>query len=425
MDDFLKDSTPDEREALFNSLNEDLLQVFNEDTVNLDAEFKFPLSHEAENEVEGEDRIRFLEEIGRGGMKVIHKCEVENSGRVLAIATLRDQSDPKLIERFLKEAKITRMLDHENIVKVYDSGLSTARGPYIAMKYSEGLSLSEILQEISLGNEELIAQFPLYKRLEVFEKVASAIDYAHHEGVVHLDIKPENVLVEQSGRILVCDWGLARILPEFETVENFALSSISGIYAKGSPGYMAPEQIVQNEKTIETDIYQLGGLLYSILFYRSPVEGENVDEILEKTVAGQLDLPPESQENDLIKLIRRALAINPSERFHSVANMMGAYRQISSTFLELERRQEIILRKKIKRYRNDAVKYKRMASKTKKEVWLLSVVVALLLVILGIGLIRQKGYEQILPDYIESSQNFSENEEEIDAENSYYKILKK
>ncbi|MCH2206655.1 MAG: serine/threonine protein kinase [Lentisphaerales bacterium] len=425
MDDFLKDSTPDEREALFDSLNEDLLQVFDEDTINLDAEFQFPLSYEAENEEEGEDRIRFLEEIGRGGMKVIHKCEVEKNGQILAIATLKDQLDPKAIERFLKEAKITKMLDHENIVKVYDSGLSVARGPYIAMKYSEGMSLSEILQEISLGSEELIAAYPLNKRLEIFEKVAAAIDYAHHEGVVHLDIKPENILVSKRGKVLVCDWGLARILPEFETAANYALSSISGVYAKGSPGYMAPEQIVQNEKTIETDIYQLGGLLYSILFYRSPVEGEDVDEILEKTVAGELDLPPESNENDLIKLIRRALAVNPSERFYSVANMMGAYRQISSTFLELERRQEIIFRNKIKRYRNGAVKYKRMASKTKKEVWFLIVVVALLLVVLGIGLIRQRGYEQILPDYVESSQVFSENEEEIDAENSYYKILKK
>ena len=281
MDDFLKDSTPDEREALFDSLNEDLLQVFDEDTINLDAEFQFPLSYEAENEEEGEDRIRFLEEIGRGGMKVIHKCEVEKNGQILAIATLKDQLDPKAIERFLKEAKITKMLDHENIVKVYDSGLSVARGPYIAMKYSEGMSLSEILQEISLGSEELIAAYPLNKRLEIFEKVAAAIDYAHHEGVVHLDIKPENILVSKRGKVLVCDWGLARILPEFETAANYALSSISGVYAKGSPGYMAPEQIVQNEKTIETDIYQLGGLLYSILFYRSPVEGEDVDEILE------------------------------------------------------------------------------------------------------------------------------------------------
>ena len=80
-----------------------------------------------------------------------------------------------------------------------------------------------------MGNEEIIKKYPLNKRLEIFEKVSSAIDYAHNEGVVHLDIKPENVLVGDNERVLVCDWGLARILPEFETDENYALSSISGI----------------------------------------------------------------------------------------------------------------------------------------------------------------------------------------------------
>jgi serine/threonine protein kinase len=286
------------------------------------------------------------------------------------------------------------------------------------------MSLSEILQEISLGNEEMIKGYPLNKRLEIFEKVAAAIDYAHHEGVVHLDIKPENVLVENSGHVLVCDWGLARILPEFETVENYALSSISGIYAKGSPGYMAPEQIVQNEKTIETDIYQLGGLLYSILFYRSPVKGEDVDEILEKTVAGHLDLPSAADDNDLIRLIRKALAIDPNERFHSVANMMGAYRQISSTFLELERRQELILRKKIARYKNDAVKYRRQALKAKKEVVLLSGVVVVLLLFLVFSLLDGSNVEAVFSDLVEKSETIPGQGEEIDAENSYYKILK-
>ena len=425
MDDFLKDSTPEERKALFDSLNEDLLQVFDEDTVNLDEKFKFPLIHEATHEEDGDDRIKFIEEIGRGGMKVIHKCVVEQSGKVLVIATLRNKSDQKSIERFLQEAKITAMLEHENIVKIYDSGISSSYGPYIAMKYSEGMSLSQILQEISLGNEDMIKKYPLNKRLEIFEKVSSAIDYAHNEGVVHLDIKPENVLVgERSGRVFVCDWGLARILPEFETDENYAFSSISEIYSKGSPGYMAPEQIVKNEKTIETDVYQLGALLYSILFYRSPVQGEDLEEVLERTVAGQLDLPKAKNDNDLTRLIRKALAINPSERFRSVASMMSAYRKVSATFLELERRQEKILKQKINRFRNDTLRYRKKINKTKIEILGLIVIVIVLVIFLVVVIQKDKNFGKAISDLLEDFNDVQSLEEEIDAENSYYKILK-
>ncbi|MCM8537925.1 MAG: serine/threonine protein kinase [Lentisphaeraceae bacterium] len=426
MDDLLKNSTPEEREALFDSLNEDLLQVFDEDIVNLDDEIKFPLSHAAENEAPGEHSIKFHEEIGRGGMKVIHRCEVKISGEILAIATLKNKGDQKSVERFLKEAKITEMLKHENIVELYDYGVHDSHGPYMAMHFSKGISLASILQEISLGTEEFIERFPLKKRLEIFKKVAAAISYAHSEGVVHLDIKPENVLVDDvEKKVFICDWGLARILPEFETIENYALTSQSGVFLKGSPGYMAPEQISQKEKTASTDIYQLGGLLYAILFYRSPVEGQDVEEILEKTVTGQLDLPEDEEENDLVVLIQKALEVDPSERFLTVDEMMQSFNKINATFIALEKRQQVLLNRQISRYKHEAVKYRVQAKKAKKDVVVLSVVVCVMLVSLVFFMTNDEIVQPIKGFNSQEKPEFAVPSEVIDAENSYYKILRK
>lgn len=327
----MKDSTPEERENFFNSLNEGLLKVFDEDE-EIPLEIKFPFQHEALSDQEGEHPVKIVKEIGRGGMKVIYKCEAPDDGKVLALATLKNKGRPGDVERFLKEATITQKLHHYNIVRVYDHGIDESYGPYMAMNYVDGMSLSGIISAITMNDTEVAEKYSLTKRLKIFKDVASAMSYAHAQGIVHLDLKPENILIDKDeDRVYICDWGLAKMLPEFETTEtaNLFMSSHSqsGIFVKGSPGYMAPEQVSLKEKNIQTDIYQLGAILYAIVFFKAPVDGEDVDEIMENTVSGKVELPDEDN-SILIKVIKKALSTNPEDRFKTVDEMLKSLNNI-------------------------------------------------------------------------------------------------
>ena len=328
----MKDSTPEDRENFFNSLNSDLLNVFDEGAEDIPSEFKFPFQHEALTDEEGDHLVKIVKEIGRGGMKVIYKCQAPDDGKELALATLKNKGRPGDVERFLKEATITQKLQHYNIIRVYDHGISDDYGPYMAMNFVEGTSLAGIISAITMNDPEVQEKYTLTKRLKIFKDVASAIDYAHSQGIVHLDLKPENILIDtKEDRVYICDWGLAKMLPEFETTEtaNLFLSSHSqsGIFVKGSPGYMAPEQVSQKEKNIQTDIYQLGAILYAIVFFKAPIDGEDVDEIMEKTVSGKVELPDEDN-SIIVKVIKKALSTKPEDRFKSVEEMLKVLNSI-------------------------------------------------------------------------------------------------
>ena len=328
----MKESTPEDREKFFNSLNPELLNIFDDSPEDIPSEFKFPFQHEAMTDEEGEHLVKISNEIGRGGMKVIYKCTSPDDGKVLALATLKNKGRPSDVERFLKEAKITQKLQHYNIIRVYDHGINDDYGPYMAMNYVEGCSLAGVISGITMNDPDFIEKYPLTKRLKIFKDVASAIDFAHTQGIVHLDLKPENILIDTTeDRVYICDWGLSKMLPEFETTEtaNLFLSSHSqsGVFVKGSPGYMAPEQVSQKEKNIQTDIYQLGAILYAIVFFKAPIDGEDVDEIMENTVSGKVELPDEDN-SIIIKVIKKALSTNPEDRFKSVEEMLKVLNSI-------------------------------------------------------------------------------------------------
>ena len=393
----MKESTSKERESFFDGLNQDLLQIFDED-VEIDPEFKFPLSHEAMSDEEGEHTAQILSEIGRGGMKVIFKCRVPNDGKILALATMKNKGKQSSVERFLKEAKITQTLNHFNIIRIYDYGINDRYGPYMAMNYVDGESLSNVITRLSKNDKDTLDKYNLSRRLKIFKDVSSAISYAHSKGIVHLDLKPENILIDKSGRVYICDWGLAKMLPEYETVETanlFASSSNSGIYFKGSPGYMAPEQISQKEKNIRTDIYQLGAILYSMIFFRAPVEGDNVDEVLEKTVMGNIELPDEDNST-LLKVMKVALKTDPAQRFSSVDELLKILNNI--IIFSASKLKTTIRKDKVKLKINPNVKRRR--PKRKKN----SMSPALIMTLCGISLfilwtlVANRNQETAYPD---------------------------
>jgi hypothetical protein len=274
-----------------------------------------------------QNRIHFAE----GGLKVIEKADDLVTGREVALAVPRNPQDEVIREKFLREARITATLQHPNIVPVYDMGLDTADCPYMAMKLIRGQSLQSAFQENKLS---------LDQKLNVFIKVCDAISYAHSMGIIHLDIKPDNIQISSFGEVLVCDWGLATIVDSQclnETLNKYSLDkfevdnmTLDGVI-KGTPGYMAPEQISGERKTASTDIYALGAMLFEILYGRQPVNGKDTMEKVKNTLNGKIIVPDDSSVPLSLKAVAlKALSTKPEERYSVVIKLRKEIRSFQT-----------------------------------------------------------------------------------------------
>jgi len=273
---------------------------------------------------------------GRGGMKTVFEARDRDASRKVALATLRkDLGKPDTIRRFVHEARITAFLEHPNIVPVHDIGVDPKGRPYYTMKLLEGQTLQAILKKIKGGNKTYRRKYSLPYMLEVFLKICNAVGFAHSRGVVHLDLKPANVQVSGFGEVLVIDWGLAKFLDEPDIMteeyrellmERTDLTVMGDVI--GTPGYMAPEQArgQSEEKDIRTDIYALGAILYAVLTWVSPGEGDTVRDVLARTKAGRITPPRERAPRRgipaaLEAVVVKAMAFDPDKRYQSVEEL--------------------------------------------------------------------------------------------------------
>ncbi|MCM8530373.1 MAG: serine/threonine protein kinase, partial [Lentisphaeraceae bacterium] len=151
------------------------------------------------------ERYVTLEKLAVGGMKEIYVCEDKSTGRSVAKALLKDKTNESAIEDFLREARVTASLQHPNIIPIHDIGKDDLGQPFFTMKLIEGQNLAEYIEEE--GDSKNINE-----RLDILIKICDAIAYSHANGVLHLDLKPENIQVSHYGEVLLCDWGLARII---------------------------------------------------------------------------------------------------------------------------------------------------------------------------------------------------------------------
>lgn len=270
-----------------------------------------------------------------GGMKRISRVMDSRTNRIVALAELKpDLLSTQNIAAFLREAKITAALSHPNIVPVYDLGLDSRKQPYFTMKFMKDQSLKKVLRELAKQNPAYTAVYNLKQLLNIFRKVCDAVAYAHACGVVHLDIKPENIMVGEFGEVYLCDWGLAKVLQQ-STIEykdqvvldpdTFDSITFTGAI-KGTPGFMAPEQIdcSLGSKNEQTDIYALGAVLYSILTFRKPFQGVGCDEVLARTLAGQAEEVGANKARlevaeGLVAIVDKARSLNQQSRYVSVS----------------------------------------------------------------------------------------------------------
>lgn len=282
------------------------------------------------------ERYELISSLATGGMKEILVCEDKSTGRHVAKAVLKDKKKESAIEDFLREARVTASLQHPNIIPVYDIGKDEKGLPFFTMKLIEGQNLAEYYTEKERDLNEL---------LDIFLKVCDAVAFSHAHGVIHLDLKPENIQVSQYGEVLLCDWGLARILGskiKNEKFESYMLNeeyrdnkTLDG-FIKGSPGYMAPEQVNkdQGDKDEKTDIYALGGLLYYILTGKTTVDSGDLESKLKRILDGNIPTPTSLKPvpYSLEVVCMKALATKKEERYQNASEMIKDIRSYLNGF---------------------------------------------------------------------------------------------
>ncbi|MCH2113646.1 MAG: protein kinase [Pirellulales bacterium] len=258
-----------------------------------------------------------LSKIGEGGMGVVYAARQSSIARTVAVKMLKgiDAQEGEKREKFISEAVVTGELDHPNIVPIYDLGSNDSGALFYSMKRVRGTSWDDVVLQRSLD-----------ENLNILLRVADAVAFAHANGVLHRDLKPQNVMLGDFGEVLVMDWGLARISPEFPSAEVVSQSDVMG----GTPAYMAPEMATGpiDQITIASDIYLLGAILYEVLTGKPPHSGKTVMACL--FAAAKNKILPSDKSGELMDLALRAMATQPADRYATVQDFQAALRLYQS-----------------------------------------------------------------------------------------------
>ncbi len=294
----------------------------------------------------GAPRFQKIRRMNRGGIGCIDVARDPVIGRRVAIKVLRSEleGNDAAALKFAEEAQITGQLEHPNIVPIYDLGYDE-RGPYIVMKLIRGLSLAEAIADVR-GRER---PERLQELVEVVLKLCDALAFAHSRGVIHCDVKPENVMVGDFGQVYLMDWGVALVasgregspsqrgtLPppaspqkepcdaaEHDSFVHIDMSAVSSSKVWGTPAYMAPEQVSARSEAIDerTDVFGIGGILHEILTGRPPNDwqkliGPGLNHPLE-SLPDKSDLWPRLPP-ELCRIALRALSPKSEDRYPTI-----------------------------------------------------------------------------------------------------------
>lgn len=264
-------------------------------------------------EIASEERLVVTDTIlGRGGMSEVRLGKQRALGREVAVKQLHEGVDQRIARELLREARITGRLEHPNVVPLHDISLDERGRPRLVLKRIEGVTWTELMAD---GSATLRARFgvedTLGWHLQTLCQVASALHYAHLRGVIHRDVKPDNVMIGDLGETYLVDWGIAVDLrPE-------ALDAYDPRVLAGTPVYMAPEMALGERVSPQTDVYLLGATLYELLSGEPPHVAPSLHAIAMKALSSEPTLLPATVPFDLAAICHRCLRRDPGARYES------------------------------------------------------------------------------------------------------------
>ena len=256
-----------------------------------------------------------LVELLAEGVAEVYRARDTHLGRAVAVKILTNQgsADPEAHARFLAEARLTGSLVHENIIGFYDYGEQAGR-PFLVMEYFDGESLAAAIRGWHTGD--------LRNKLLIARQVANGLAYVHSRGVIHRDVKPDNIWIDGSGNVKIIDFGVAK-------TEAFSITATG--YTLGTPYYMAPEQVRGERPSPAVDIYSFGVLLFELVTGIRPFDGQTVNEIFDQVLHQALDLEP-LKKNDIpdavLDLIHGCTAKEPAARTQDFTIVTGKIDEI-------------------------------------------------------------------------------------------------
>lgn len=215
-------------------------------------------------------RYRVEGKLGEGGMGSVYKAYDLELGRVVALKVIRPElmANTEVLQRFKQELLLASRISHKNVLRIHDLGEGVGV-KFISMAYVEGRNLAEMLEEHKV--------LPIEKAIEIAKQICQALAAAHHEDVVHRDLKPQNILLDQSQNVYVSDFGLAKSL-ECDSLDATAMTSVGQVL--GTPRYMSPEQVECGSIDGRTDIYSFGLMLYEMVTGNIPFHGSSLQLML-------------------------------------------------------------------------------------------------------------------------------------------------
>ncbi len=257
--------------------------------------------------------------LGAGGMGVVLKAQDRQLDEAVALKMLKAEvfaQDPAALERFKQELKLARRITHRNIVRTYDYA-ELDNYHVISMEYVKGITLKQLIRQRGM--------LPLKIGLQVGKQICSALDAAHEKGVVHRDIKPQNILLESTGDVKIMDFGIARVL------DMKGMTSTGTIM--GTPDYMSPEQAQGLDIDHRTDIYSTGIVLFEIFTGKLPFNADSALTVLNKHIR---EAPPKPSSlnsqmpPELEQILLKCMEKSPDQRYRSISEVHAALEEVSS-----------------------------------------------------------------------------------------------
>jgi eukaryotic-like serine/threonine-protein kinase len=256
-------------------------------------------------------RYRLIEEVGQGGMAVVFRAHDQTLKREVAVKLLHQHltTDVESKARLEREAQAVAKLRHENILEIFDYSGATEDSAYIVTEFIDGKTLKQLSEHRLIRHPEVAAM--------IAAEIGGALAHAHAAGIIHRDVKPENVMIRKDGLLKLMDFGIAQVI-------DLQRMTVTG-QLLGSPSYMAPELIEGKPLDFRTDVFSVGIILYQMATGTLPFSGKNPHEVLRRIGEGHFPDPRTINRligDGLSRIIRRALARNPDDRYPDVSQFV-------------------------------------------------------------------------------------------------------